>query len=278
MFWNNPSLVGKLKSVKLLLLAGFFTILQASYNKQEEDWSYSGLAADPQPLLAVLAERSPNIQHIWLRTLGANSIRATFATPVTALDTVQQLPLQTLHLEGIWLVRRVDVIEYLTTTFSMLQELGLPNHIIQFVDLARIQAKMPKLRVLSVSISPESLTPDLVPQMAPMYGRQSPFRTLEANFLGERIYCRGYESQAQPVGLMTYSEAIELTLYLFSLWPDVQLEEKLDYTREKNILTARRRLELINDHLAMLSFCNRDGTKMYKDVKVLNPQSWNSVE
>ncbi|KAG9121256.1 hypothetical protein FRC07_002872, partial [Ceratobasidium sp. 392] len=141
MFWNIPRLVGKLKSVKIIPLAGFFDIKES--NDEDDDSWY---AINPQRMLAFLAQQSPSLQYIWIRTLDSDAIRTTLAVPLLTLDVLRQLPLRTLHLEGIWLNGEVDVMKYLTTTFPKLQELGLPNHSIQFTDLLEFQSKMPELR------------------------------------------------------------------------------------------------------------------------------------
>ncbi|KAG8699665.1 hypothetical protein FRC08_005167, partial [Ceratobasidium sp. 394] len=63
--------------------------------------------------------------------------------------------------------------------------------------------------------------------------------------------------------------------YLFVLWPNIRIVETKDWesfmTKDGTPITM---MALINDHLAVLSCCNRDPTMNYESVKILNEESW----
>ncbi|KAG9105625.1 hypothetical protein FRC07_009148 [Ceratobasidium sp. 392] len=170
MFWSASALVGKLESVKLIVLFDFFDI-----NVDTGDF-----VIDPWSLLISLVEKSPRLRHVWLRIFDRTAERPLLVASVLVFDVLNQLPLRTIHLEGVCL-NSGDEIEHLIEVFPMLEELGLPSHRIRFTDLVEFQTKIPKLRTLRIGVELESLKLDLVPRRI-AHCRQSQLRTLELNF------------------------------------------------------------------------------------------------
>ncbi|KAG8704383.1 hypothetical protein FRC08_002260, partial [Ceratobasidium sp. 394] len=62
--------------------------------------------------------------------------------------------------------------------------------------------------------------------------------------------------------------------YLFSIWPNVQIAELPDDEELEDRTTRRRRIALVNEHLAVLSCYNRDPSIKYEGVRILNEYSW----
>ncbi|KAG8686692.1 hypothetical protein FRC08_012365 [Ceratobasidium sp. 394] len=134
---------------------------------------------------------------------------------------------------------------------------------------------MPQLQTLRIGVVPGDLFSGLDIDLREIKRhRRSPFRTLEVNFLAQDQYLEKQDT----IDSFSYQEAMTLTRYLFSLWPNVRLEEKLHRMWARNTKTAYRKMELINDHLAALSCRNDDPTMEYEKIDILNPSSWMSVK
>ncbi|KAG9076334.1 hypothetical protein FS749_011912 [Ceratobasidium sp. UAMH 11750] len=189
-FWDAPSLVGKLTSVKLLSSAGVFA-------------NMNGLFLPNHTLISLLVDRSPHMQKLWLKVRDAGIARSALEVPISVLDPLQRLSLHTLYLEGICLTGCENVPSCLATTFPLLRELGLPDYQITFADLRTYQAQMPQLRSLCHGVKFESLCRDLSPNLSdvPRY-RQSPFRTLQVNIF-EPTRTIGLRERTSPC---TYEE------------------------------------------------------------------------
>ncbi|KAG8719586.1 hypothetical protein FRC09_010925 [Ceratobasidium sp. 395] len=164
-----------------------------------------------------------------------------------------------------------DVGERLVTMFPDLQELAFPRHNLPSTDISRLHSKMPHLEALRFdfdigSFSAMSVDLESVPRL-----RKSPFRIFEANFLGmdESIQIKGISD-------LSYHSAVGLAQYLFSLWPNVQIEAVEDVDEMEEYAAHRNAIALINEHLTILSYCNRDPSMKYEDVEVLNKTSWKS--
>ncbi|KAG8736937.1 hypothetical protein FRC10_008710 [Ceratobasidium sp. 414] len=129
---------------------------------------------------------------------------------------------------------------------------------------------MPQLESLRFDFALRSLPPDQAVNLndVPRY-RLSPFRILEANFLG-------IEEDGYGVGVTGFrcDHAIQLANYLFSLWPNVQIAAQPDEEEFEDCTAHHKMIALINDHLAALSCCNRDPSIKYEDIKILNEDSW----
>ncbi|KAG9086364.1 hypothetical protein FS749_003682 [Ceratobasidium sp. UAMH 11750] len=195
MFWSIPALVGKLRSAKLLPLAGFFPL--------DDD-----LVVDLQPL-AILAERSPDIHDFWLRALDADAREClVLEAHISALDILNKLPLRALHLEGLHLAEWDNVTELLSTTFPALKELGMPSHEIELTELREFQTKMPQLQTLRIGVVPGDLFSGLDIDLREIKRhRRSPFRTLEVNFLAQDQYLEKQET----IDSFSYQEAMTFT-------------------------------------------------------------------
>ncbi|KAG8695026.1 hypothetical protein FRC08_008113 [Ceratobasidium sp. 394] len=131
---------------------------------------------------------------------------------------------------------------------------------------------MPKLESLCLGLEDKPPSPDLNVNLDDIERyRHSPFHTLEVAF--RKPYgCMG----VNKIKSYTYHQVILLIRYLFVLWPNIRVVETKDPgTFLTNDGTPITMMALINDHLAMLSCCNRDPTLSYERVKIFNEESWN---
>ncbi|QRV90206.1 hypothetical protein RhiJN_18224 [Ceratobasidium sp. AG-Ba] len=169
MFWNTPSLVTKLTSVKLIC--------------DDSHFLGADLTLNPR-LLSTVAEKSRNIECLWVTHCHTGPLKVPFATLTASIDVLRELPLQALHLEGIYMVECFDVPSYFSANFPGLVYLGLPDQVIQYSNLRSFQSQMPKLEVLSLGIQLESLSTraDVKLGKIPRH-RESSFRVLELKYL-----------------------------------------------------------------------------------------------
>ncbi|KAG9082119.1 hypothetical protein FRC06_005216 [Ceratobasidium sp. 370] len=165
--------------------------------------------------------------------------------------------------------RCTDAAERLATMFPGLKELGLPNHGLSFVDLQTFHSKLPQLEALRFDFSLTSLSDLRVDLGSVARNRHSPFHTLEANFFGLDEW-----TQICDISSWKYDEALLFAQYLFSLWPDAQIAAQLDPAGLEESPTQEKMIELINEYLLSLSYCNRDPSTKYEDIKILNEESW----
>ncbi|KAG8782509.1 hypothetical protein FRC12_020732 [Ceratobasidium sp. 428] len=164
MFWNVSALVRKLTSVKLRV---------------------TGILTLQLETLRFLSERSPYIRDLWIRACDVDTVAGVLDTPISALDVLQQLTLQTLHLEGLRFTECENVPHHLIKAFPQLKMFGLPNHVLGYADLRTFQTQMPDLEHLSLSIEATSLSPDLDIELSDVVRyRRAPLLALELNFLG----------------------------------------------------------------------------------------------
>ncbi|KAG8723121.1 hypothetical protein FRC09_004633 [Ceratobasidium sp. 395] len=162
-----------------------------------------------------------------------------------------------------------DVGERLVTMFPGLKELGFPRHELPPTDISMFHSKMPHLEALRFDFSPGSVSAMSVDLESIPRLRKSPFRIFEANFLGmdEMIKIDG-------ISKLSYYSALALAQYLFSFWPNVQIEAVEDVDEMEEYAAHRKAIALINEYLTLLSYCNRDPSMKYEDIKVLNKTSW----
>ncbi|KAG9087106.1 hypothetical protein FS749_003165 [Ceratobasidium sp. UAMH 11750] len=259
MFQNATVLLGKLNSVKLIPPNGPYVFQEA--------------LPPVLQLLSVFAKHGPRIQNLWLRVCDPDHLH--FATPISALSVLRQLPLQVLYIEGIYLTGCNNVSEWLITAFPALRELGLPSHCVRFADLQEFRDNMPKLQLLSLGFEPKLLLPDSDTSLNDVERHcQSSLHTLEVAFCWTVSY-----DDARKFKWYTYHEIIRLVRHIFVIWPNVQIVEKPDTDSFlSSTQTPELMMHLINTHLAHLSWCNRDPTTKYEDVNILNKESWGKCQ
>jgi hypothetical protein len=185
MFWDVPVLVNKLTSVKILFDNVFFH-------------------GDPFELrlLSTLVERSPGVEHLWLRALDPDAWRAWHSTSASVIgDVLAKLPLQTLYIEGIEFEGRKDILEHLAETFPTLKALELRSQRADFKDLRYFAEKMPHLERLNLDI-PYNTIPSVDLNEVPRY-RLSAFRTFESNF-------HGFENDGSSPGVFSSLDSTHL--------------------------------------------------------------------
>ncbi|KAG9085507.1 hypothetical protein FS749_004365 [Ceratobasidium sp. UAMH 11750] len=271
--WTAPALIRKLTSVKLLPSPDFCSRLVH--------------LSDIVELFSILAKNSPSLQGLWLRmTHPAVNGPVYYDVPLTVVAPLQELPLETLYIEGIqfsdylfYFIRGVYSTEYVTkrnafikhfaTSFPALRELGFPLHRISLTDLSEFHSQMPQLESLSFDFDLGFLPRGHIVNLGniPRY-RRSPFRTLEVYFPSGDQDRFGMDAEFQ------YDEAVRLVNYLFSLWPNVQITAQPDEEEFEDRTPRHRKVALINEQLAALSCCNHDPSIKYEDVKILNEYSW----
>ncbi|KAG9122020.1 hypothetical protein FRC07_001770 [Ceratobasidium sp. 392] len=170
------------------------------------------------------------------------------------------------------LVKCPGVAERLSTIFPDIKELEFPRHELSFADLAIFQSRLPQLEILRFDFKLGSLAKLQVDVESVSHYLQSPFRIVEANFLGFDDSCH-----ICSITDVKYSEAATFVRYLFSLWPNAQIEALPDddYSMD-DYPKHMKAIALINEHLSALSCCNRDPSMKHEDVKILNEESWNN--
>ncbi|KAG8723126.1 hypothetical protein FRC09_004638 [Ceratobasidium sp. 395] len=209
--------------------------------------SCSDFESDPvdEIILAfsILGTRSPHTQNLWLHVENPDDYSYVMST--SDLDQLGSLPLHSLHLGGISFTRLEDVPRYIATTFPGIKELGLPNHLITLDELQVFRSELPLLEVLRIKFKLKTISPNFEVDLndVPRH-RNIPLHTLEANFIGSRE-----EETRLDIFSMEYSKAKALSRYL-------------------------KLMALINDHLARLSYCNRDPLIQYQSIHALNEDSW----
>ncbi|KAG8681832.1 hypothetical protein FRC08_015370 [Ceratobasidium sp. 394] len=171
LFWGIPALVSKLTLVKFVPAGRLCS-------------SHARDFISLHQTLSTLVEQSPYIQDLWLNVRDTGARDSTLSVPISTLDILRRLPLQTLHLEGLNLTGCRSVPEYLTRAFPHLKKFGLPDHMLGFADLRTFNSQMPQLQSLSLGLDVGTLSPDLGVELdnIPRY-RQSSFRTLEVSFI-----------------------------------------------------------------------------------------------
>ncbi|KAG8685448.1 hypothetical protein FRC09_014735 [Ceratobasidium sp. 395] len=270
MFWDTPALVSKLTTVKLL------PSIELSYYTNEE------ISDTVSQILSMLAEKSPRLENIWLRMLHPDAGRPYNEIPRSILDVLHKLPLRSIHLDGVVLLdpetsgpkethKNLDLVTYFAKMFPDLKQLGFPLHPVHLSIRRDFHSKFPQLESLCFDFDLSALSVDLKVDTAniPRY-RSSPFFMLEANFLGISD-----ESFVPSIKRFSYEDAMLFVTYVFSLWPDTQIAaqmEEVDCDGDRTV--HHNMIELINVHLANLSWWNCDASVEYKDVKVLNEESW----
>ncbi|KAG8741499.1 hypothetical protein FRC10_002750 [Ceratobasidium sp. 414] len=165
--------------------------------------------------------------------------------------------------------RCTDVAERLATMFPLLKELGLPNQELSFANLQTFQSKLPQLEALRFDFSLTSLPNLKIDLGSVARHRPSPFHTLEANFFGLDEW-----TQICDISSWDYDDALSFTHYIFSLWPNAQIAAQLDPQELEEYPTQEKMIELINEHLTSLSYCNQDPSMKYEDIKILDEESW----
>ncbi|KAG8707733.1 hypothetical protein FRC08_000317, partial [Ceratobasidium sp. 394] len=244
------ALMGKLHSIKLISSSG------------PEGFPF-GLR-----ILSVLAKRSPHLQNLWIRLCDLDYL--VYSTPISALGVLQKLPLRSLYIEGISLIECDNIPNHLATTFPSLKDIGFPNHRTVLADLQMYCNNLPQLESLCLSLGAESLLSDLGVTLDNIERyRQSRFRTFDVRFHG-----KSRNEKIPKLSSYGYHEMALFVRYLFSLWPNLQLFEERIPSRDSNSDIQLCTTELINKHLAALSYCNRDPTVNYEDISVLNEESW----
>ncbi|KAG8719585.1 hypothetical protein FRC09_010924 [Ceratobasidium sp. 395] len=323
MFWGAPTLVNKLKSVKILLSGNLCS-------EREHD----GFKYILKSILRTLVERSPCLENLWLRALDPDAERAWYTVPLASLEVLKKVPLKQLYIEGVVLTtpvvskkhkvkkneterqdkgehkiedqnkdesevgnedkdedrdeyddesedeeedasvppgERPSVEEHLITMFPELRELGFPSNELSFTDLPLFHSKLPHLEALRFDFSLTSLSTLPADLKSVPRHRKSPFRVLEANLLG-----MSESTRLMGISHVSYDRAALLVQYLFSLWPNVQIEPVQDTLEMDEYVAHRKAIVLINEHLTLLSYCNRDASMKYEDIKVLNKTSWDN--
>ncbi|KAG9087107.1 hypothetical protein FS749_003166 [Ceratobasidium sp. UAMH 11750] len=112
--WSVPALVHKLTSVKVVP-AGRLCTHRANYFLL-----YS-------LILPVLVEQSPCVQDLWLDVRDPRARNTSHLSPIFTLDILRQLPLRTLHIEGLYLMGHANIPGYLVENFPRLKKFTLPN-------------------------------------------------------------------------------------------------------------------------------------------------------
>ncbi|KAG8701338.1 hypothetical protein FRC08_004134 [Ceratobasidium sp. 394] len=276
--WDSPALTKKLTSLKLIPTPEFcfYTNIEFSDTLVQ--------------IFSVLAERSPSLQALWLRALHPDTSDPFYEASLPAFAALQILPLQSLYVDGIhfeeyWffhqphafddesVAKREAFIKHFATAFPALRELGFPLHTVPWTDCPLFHSHMPQLESLRFNFNLGTLKGKKVDLNNVPRCRCSPFRTLEANFLG--ISEGGFEADIRG---FRYGDATRLVNYLFSIWPNVQIAAQPDGEDFEDYTPHYRRIALINNHLAALSLCNRDASIKYGDIKILNKESWARCE
>ncbi|QRV75521.1 hypothetical protein RhiJN_03536 [Ceratobasidium sp. AG-Ba] len=257
---NVPSLVGGLTSIKILPLSSDY------------------LSEDVSPpiglkLLPILVKRCPRLQSLWLRVCDAKYL--VHRTPVSALDALMDLPLQSLFLEGIHLVECTNVPKHLAKIFPALVHLGLPDHRLSFVDLRTVRDQMPQLGSLSIGLDAGSLSDVKINYEDPGRHPQYPLRVLEARFRKQGLH---EERCPDTPRSYTFQQVSLFVRYLSSLWPDVQLLEQQVTAAETNSEIPGCMTKFFNDQLAMLSRHSCDSVLKCDDTAVLDEENWKLCE
>ncbi|KAG8793733.1 hypothetical protein FRC12_001816 [Ceratobasidium sp. 428] len=253
--WDNPAIVSKLTSIKLDVAE-----------------SCSDFESDPvdEIILAfsILGTRSPHTQNLWLHVENPDDYSYVMST--SDLDQLGSLPLHSLHLGGISFKRPEDIPRYIATTFPGIKELGLPNHLIKLNELQVFRSELPLLEVLRIKFKLKTISPDFEVDLSDVpRHRNIPLHTLEANFIGSRE-----EETRLDIFSMEYSNAKALSSYLFTLWPNIQITAQGACQYIPEFYRYLKLMALINDHLARLSYCNRDSLIQYQSIHALNEDSW----
>ncbi|KAG9090905.1 hypothetical protein FRC06_000833 [Ceratobasidium sp. 370] len=277
MIWSTSVLVKNLTSIKLLLAPKFFS------------YSNTKLSDTLAELLSILAEQSPFLKDLWLRLLDPELDRPSYDVPLVTLDALHKLPLQKLYIEGInfadypfddddiedneFVGTRFAFVKHFATCFPALTELGFPNYTVAWTDSRMFCSQMPHLESLRFDFDLGSLPwteTDL--NDIPRY-RRSPFRTIEANFLG---ICENEDEEYRKPNILGFSheEIVEIADYLFSLWPNVQIVAQIDEGESEGRTSHKKVIALINEYLAALSSCNRDASIKYEDIQVPDFRPW----
>ncbi|QRV90301.1 hypothetical protein RhiJN_18319 [Ceratobasidium sp. AG-Ba] len=173
-FWDIPSLVSKLRTVKLYLPSTFF-------NRE------SDAAAVLMTMFDLIARHSPDIQSLWIATISPLSQfrdEVTYKVSTGALGKLEKLPLRKLRLDGMIIHPATQLPEYIASTFPELIELGLPSQRILLTELGDFSARLPHLELLHIEpltqIAWSNNTVEL--EKIPRH-RARPLHTLEANFM-----------------------------------------------------------------------------------------------
>ncbi|KAG8736143.1 hypothetical protein FRC10_009651 [Ceratobasidium sp. 414] len=274
MIWAASALIKKLTSIRLLPSPKFFS---------DSNTKFSDTLVD---VLSILAEQSPLLEDLWLRVLHPELDRPSYDITLVTLAALQKLPLHTLYIEGVNFVdhpfsgsdiddnefvgKRFGFIKHFATFFPALRQLGFPNHPVAWTDSRMFCSQISQLESLRLDFELGSFPWDLEIDLneVPRY-RRSPFRTIEANFLGigENEYEKG-------IMVFDYDYALQHANYIFSLWPNVQIVAQVDEDESEDRTSHKKMIALINDHLAALSCCNRDASIKYEDINVLSKGSW----
>ncbi|KAG9127661.1 hypothetical protein FRC07_011045 [Ceratobasidium sp. 392] len=166
-------------------------------------------------------------------------------------------------------LRDLSLAERLATMFPALRELSFPDQDMCFADLQAFHSKMPNLETLRFNFNsmPFDLKVDL--STVARY-RRSSFQMLEADFFSSSQWAR----LGGNIARFRYNEAAWLVRYLFSLGPNVQIAARPEEDSLTGHSTQKKMIALINDHLAALSYCNKDPTAKYEDIRMLTADSW----
>ncbi|KAG8775018.1 hypothetical protein FRC12_001708 [Ceratobasidium sp. 428] len=167
--------------------------------------------------------------------------------------------------------RLTNVAEPLAAMFPILKELSLPRQQMRFTELVTLQSKMPQLEILRFDFDLCSIGESKVDFGSIPRHRSSSFRVLEANFLGIDEH-----TSIISISNLGYNDIASFVQYIFSLWPNVQIAALPDPDGPDSDEHSEneKAIALVNEHLAGLSYCNRDPSVRYKDIKILNETSW----
>ncbi|KAG8705290.1 hypothetical protein FRC09_003049 [Ceratobasidium sp. 395] len=295
-FWNISALVSKLTTVRLLPSG------EMCYEKKRFNRTLL-------PVFTSLVKQSPHLEDLWFRALDPNA-DACYSVPTSTLEVLKKLPLQRLYIGGVNLREAApdedgnlatmktvgegedqdedededddngpeepnvrgctNVSGHLISLFPRLKEFSLPKQQMSFAELATLKSDMPQLEVLRFDFDLRS-TRELKFDLGSIARyRHSPFRLLEANFLGvdESIHISGISD-------LKYDKVALLVRYLFSLWPNVRIEaQPCEDGMETEYESHQKAIDLINEQLAALSHCNYHPVVSYEDVQILNEKSW----
>ncbi|KAG8796479.1 hypothetical protein FRC12_021112 [Ceratobasidium sp. 428] len=255
--WDCSALVGNLTSVKL-------NMAESCVNFENDT------VDDPIFAFSVIATRSPNSQKLWFHVENPDGDDPAYEISTSDLNALGSLPLRGLHLGGIEFEDPKAVPRYMAATFSRIQELGLPDHLITLNELQAFRSELPLLEVLRIKIELETIAPDFEVDLSDVpRHRNIPLHTLGANFIGNTE-----EESRSDILSMKCSSAKAFSNYLFTLWPNVQIIPQGDVQYVTGTYRHQNAMDLINDQLARLSYCNREPSIKYRNINVLNEDSW----
>ncbi|KAF8602889.1 hypothetical protein BDV93DRAFT_545044 [Ceratobasidium sp. AG-I] len=218
-----------------------------------------------------LAAHSPQIVDLCLHPISC--WRPVFASQ--AIMLLDKLPLERLQIP-------VDCFDSFfppgfqpNHAFSRLRTLELPHHRASTLVLHSFAEALPLLEYLSVNFQCNDYSKLPEDKLAP---RSTALRRLESGFYEpsiDLIIMRGRRFSS-TFAKEQYETALEFARLLYSLWPNVQLIERVP-TRGDEVQCATRAIGFINEHLSALACLNERLNSTHANfdsVDVMNKDSW----